>query len=155
MATQVDKGKLEPADCFLLIEKWDMMLVRRYMTDRMGYEDGPQLDAMEVEYKRFMALCAACATVKDPMIMTSAVDPMWHAHILFTKDYEHMCALMGSRYLHHDPAFPEELPNLGDGYENTMHLYRVNFGEPNKHFWPAFAQICGGSGCSCSGTGND
>lgn len=138
-----------------ILVDWDMVDVKRYMAERMGYDDRKHLDAMEIEYKRFIALCFVGATLKDPMIMTNVIDPMWHTHILFTCDYTKMCQSFGKEHLHHEPAFPDELALLEDGYNRTKLLYSNSFGTPSTIFWPEFAQICGGSGCSCSGTGND
>lgn len=145
---------LTPLTALAKIGTINLDQVKRYMHERMGY-DNETLDAMEPEYKRFLALCFASATPKKPAVMSNVVDPMWHTHILYTRDYTGMCRLFGHEHLHHEPALPHELAVLEGDYNRTLDLYTKNFGSPNPRFWPAFAQICTGSSCACSGPGNE
>lgn len=136
-----------------VLDRWNFGSVRQRLLEKGEYTI-EQIDQAQEEYKRFVALCAEYASSERPIIMSAPIDPFWHNHILFTRDYRAMGEAIGTGYLNHEPASPNELAKLEPDYNRTLELYRLNFGEPNKQFWPEFAQICGGSGCSCSGGGN-
>lgn len=142
------------AEAFEIVNKRNLSMVRSFLTDREGFSEKEVAD-MELEYKRFIALCAVHASPKNPIPISNVVDPFWHTHILFTHDYVGMAKDFGFELFHHNPASGDELLALEPAYNNTLKLYGENFGQPDPRFWPAFAQICGGSGCSCSGTGNE
>lgn len=137
-----------------ILKDWDLSHVRKRLVEKGVYTPEEAL-AIETEYKRFVALCCGHATPAQPIVMCAKVDPFWHTHILFTRDYSAMGDAIGTGYLHHEPASPEDLAALEPGYNRTVELYQQNFGKPDTEVWPAFAQICGGSGCSCSGSGNN
>ena len=136
-----------------IVESRDFSVVRDFMVSRQDY--GPeQVEEMEKEYKRYIAICAVNATKKEPLPISASVDPFWHAHILHTEDYIDMSNQLGSVYFHHTPAAGDELVELEPAYNKMLNIYEKNFGKPSEKFWPQFDQICGLSGCSCSGTGN-
>jgi hypothetical protein len=137
-----------------LLAGMNLGFIREFLVNREGYSM-EQAEKMEDEYKRFMAICAVHATRENPLPISGAVDPFWHAHILHTYSYAEMSGLLGSKYFHHVPASGDDLIALEPGYNKTLEIYNENFGIPSKEFWPEFGQICGGSGCSCSGTGNE
>jgi hypothetical protein len=136
-----------------VLDSWDFSPIRQRLTG-LGTYVADKVGLVEVEYKRFIAICVAYATPKNPTVISAQVDEYWHAHVLFTRNYREMSKAMGFEYLDHEPASDADSAKLELGYLRTMELYRRHFGEPNKEFWPEYAQICGGSGCSCSGTGN-
>lgn len=123
------------------IMSWDMSRVRDYLVRRHHFAPA-HVEAMEVEYKRYVELRA---TYPDKVMPTSSeVDPMWHAHILFTKDYAAMCESVGIAFVHHKPTESDvEERALNKEYEqNTLALYSKHFGEPSRQFWPVNAAIC-------------
>ena len=122
---------------------WDMGEVRNYLTEREGL-DAPFLGRMEIEYKRFLGLVLATG-LKKSVPISAQIDPMWHVHIIFTKNYTGMCHKAADGiYVHHLPAVTEEeRGRLCDAYNHaTLPLYRAAFGEPDPVFWPPDAQIC-------------
>ena len=123
------------------IANWDMSHVRNYLM-RRHHLTLSHVEAMEVEYKRYMKLRV---TYPDKILPTSSeVDPMWHAHILFTKDYAAMCESVGIDFIHHKPTDSDaEERSLDKEYElSTLVLYNKHFGEPPRQFWPVNAAIC-------------
>lgn len=123
------------------ITNWDMSHVRNYLIRRYGLSLS-HVEAMEVEYKRYMELRAS---YPDKILPTSSeVDPMWHAHILFTKDYAAMCESVGIAFVHHKPTESDaEARALDEEYEQiTLSLYNKHFGTPSDRFWPTKAAIC-------------
>jgi len=116
------------------------------LTDiRMKLADGDEgpgygvddLDAMEAEYRRFLALHLA---FPDAVIVPcKIVDEIWHQHILDTAAYRNDCAAIFGRFLDHYPYFgmrnEAEAEELDDAYGATLALYRGAFGEPPAETW--------------------
>ena len=133
--------------------------VKSFLVNREGYTL-EEANHIQEEYIRYISLCAEYATVAKPIVISDKVDPFWHTHILFTRDYRDMCGRIfgdDKAYLNHEPTkTADDLIPLVDSYNNeTLPLYEKHFGKPSDKFWPKNAMICGGSGCSCSGTGNE
>jgi hypothetical protein len=64
-------------------------------------------------YKIFLQL--SYEYPKVVLAVPSAVDKIWHLHILNTKRYFDDCKVLFGRYLHHDP-----LPNVGDNLKRQI-----------------------------------
>jgi len=144
------KGERKAARNFVknsvaIILNWNLEKVKMKMLSK-GF-DHEQLEKMEIEYKRFLTLVVKYS---NRLPISSVVDEMWHTHILFTRDYENMCKELGC-FIHHEPVTTEERKQaLLPEYEETLSLYRENWGEPNIDFWPP--QDCV---CDPEGEGND
>jgi len=65
------------------------------------------------EYRKWLVLCAITPEMRLGMCSTD-VDEIWHAHILFTRDYMRCCNAMAGRYLHHQPTSDEEKATGGN-----------------------------------------
>lgn len=112
----------------------DLRMVRLKLADP---EEGKgwtqeQLDAVEREYRRFLALHL---THPDAAIVPCGdVDAMWHFHILDTEAYGADCEKAFGRFLHHFPYFgmrgEEDEKALVDAYDWTLSTYQEVFGEP-------------------------
>jgi hypothetical protein len=96
---------------------------------------------MEEEYRRWLSL--ALTTKGDERIPISReVDPFWHEHILFTKEYVEFGNKLIGKYIHHTPADARDIRELKGPYKRTLELYKKNFGIPDPKFWPIGSQIC-------------
>src|ERR1700719_1228582 len=62
-----------------------------------------QLDLMEQEYRRFLALHLAHPEAE--IVPSKIVDQIWHQHILDTYAYHEDCERIFGFYLHHFPYF--------------------------------------------------
>ena len=135
-----------------VLTKWDLSRTRQIMLRDRKYTK-QQLDALEREYKRYIALCVRFREV--PMPMSSVVDPMWHAHLIDTADYHAMCKALGVSYIHHYPALKEaeRVACRGAYVEQTLAYYERYFGKPNRKYWPQ-AGDCGAGGCDGGGGGS-
>ncbi len=125
----------------------DFSRVRKFMTLRLGFNE-EQVEAMEVEYKRF--LCLSIAFPEKAFPISNAVDEMWHAHILFTYEYHQASEIVGCDYLHHIPTLSEEERSALEPqyFDDTLGCYRQLFGDPPAVWWPSeAAQICWSCGC--------
>lgn len=87
------------------LNAWDMSLVKAHSV-RKGIFKADEIDAIEREYKQFMAM--SCVADSGAITVTPRVDDFWHAHILFTQDYAAMCKTVVGQFLHHRPGILDE-----------------------------------------------
>lgn len=96
-----------------------------------------ELDAMESEYRRFLAL--RLAHPGEEIVPCKLVDEMWHRHILDTQAYAEDCERLFGEFMHHFPYFgmrgPDDEQALHDAYGLTLERYRDAFGEPPEDTW--------------------
>lgn len=125
-----------------ILEEWDMSVVKTYLVQKGVYEQD-EIDEVEREYKRFLALVLAYRGA-GRIPMCQKVDDMWHGHILFTEDYHAMCERLGHGYIHHRPCILDGGAEAlkGDYEANTRPRYELHFGKIPKHIWEANMQIC-------------
>lgn len=107
-----------------------------------------KVDAVEVEYRRFLALTAK---YPDQVIAPDTdVDKFWHGHILDTMKYAEDCEHVFGYFLHHFPYFgmrdEEDAANLASAAENTRKLYEKEFaagaGKDASAYCAATAAYC-------------
>ncbi len=93
-----------------------------------------KVDAVEIEYKRFLILNLQNAVTKEvpSIVPTKDVDAFWHAHILDTKKYMVDCDHCFGYYLHHFPYLgmrgEADAELLKSSFQQTLQLYRRQFG---------------------------
>ena len=117
------------------------------------------------EYRKFLALAAV---ERKPLGMLSTwVDEVWHAHLLFTRQYARDCAAVIGHFLHHTPALPEA-PVASEDERRFRRAYRERFGALHSLWSSTVAtgtcgsggdgsggSYCGSDGgCTSSGGGN-
>lgn len=112
----------------------DLTKPKQFLVVRLKFDAG-EVDEMEVEYKKYLCLIATFPKVGFPI--SEAVDELWHAHILFTGEYDTLTEVMGHK-VHHVPVLSEEgRAKLEPHYfGGTLVCYKQLFGEPNKKWWP-------------------
>ena len=120
------------------LDERDFSRVRSRLKRDHNYNDD-YIARMEEEYKKFIALCASSRTTG--LGIARELDEFWHAHLMFTKDYESMCDQVKGSFIHHNPADEEESDGSRKqkvlvGYTKTYELYVNSFGDPPKEFWP-------------------
>lgn len=90
----------------------------------------------------------------DPLnahAVSKTVDPFWHAHILFTKDYINFCDDVFGQYIQHDPLDQDDsarVAHIANLYDYTLSLYGKIFKQVNPEWWPpqtmaAYRTECG------------
>ncbi len=110
-----------------------------------------QLDLMEQEYRRFLAVHLAFPEMD--VVPCKLVDEMWHRHILDTAAYREDCQRLFGRFLDHFPYFgmrgPEDAEALEGAYVETLARYREAFGEPPVGTWinPDASSKCKRTAC--------
>jgi hypothetical protein len=120
-------------------ELLDLSDVRAKLTDpEEGKDYGPaQLDLMESEYRKFLALHLAYP--EADVVPCGIVDEMWHQHILDTMAYAADCEAIFGRFLHHFPYFgmrgEDDARALESAYSDTLERYQDCFGAPPADTW--------------------
>jgi hypothetical protein len=106
----------------------------RLVQENLGWTRVYALRVME-EYKRFIFL--GCRSV-GPVTPSDEVDQVWHLHMLYTRQYEEFCNLIGRKF-HHGPTKggKQEDDTYEEQYEYTKYLYYEMFGQyPPVDIWP-------------------
>lgn len=89
-----------------------------------------QCELAEVEYKRFLHLCAVHGKGTVP---NKIMDQMWHYHILDTRAYHKDCEEVFGHYMHHFPYFgmrgEDDAKNLESEFRVSQSRYLKAFGE--------------------------
>lgn len=109
-------------------------LVRRVAMEQ-GWPVRRARAALE-EYRRFCFLAVVCPHAVTP---SEEVDAVWHAHLLYTRDYwKVFCPEVLGRELHHGPTLggAKEEARFYDQYAETLASYQHYFGPPPPEFWP-------------------
>lgn len=104
-------------------------LIEKFAKD-YGYDE-KDARALFEDVKRFLLLGSIVDASPAPSL---PIDQMWHAFILFTKDYAEFCAKTGD-FIHHRPlpSTSEHQPPI----EPTITLMTAVYGELSEVHWPA------------------
>lgn len=109
-------------------------------TQRLARENGWSIDyATRVvhEYKKFIYMAMISSISLTP---SDEVDQAWHLHMLYTESYwDELCAKVLGREIGHGPTKggSSERIKYNDQYNNTLDLYKVEFGnDAPKDIWP-------------------
>lgn len=96
-----------------------------------------QIDLMEQEYRKFLAL--QLLHPGADIVPCEIVDEMWHRHILDTAAYREDCDAIFGQFLDHFPYFgmrgEADAQALNDAYAETLERYEAAFGEPPAETW--------------------
>jgi hypothetical protein len=99
--------------------------------------DPAQLDLMESEYRKFLALRLLHPDTE--IVPCQLADEMWHQHILDTAAYREDCQTLFGEFLDHYPYFgmngPADAQALRDAYAETLELYQAAFGAAPESAW--------------------
>lgn len=101
-----------------------------------------ELGTWITEFKKFIAILVLNDGKNRRIEMVSElVDEVWHAFILFTKEYADFCNQVMGKYIHHEPNTSALVPIMGRndqeiGIQNFHEDYKKYFGqEPSDHHW--------------------
>jgi hypothetical protein len=85
----------------------------------------------------------------DPLnehAVSKYVDPFWHTHILFTKEYCRFCKEIFGGYIHHQPLDPtneKEIIRVKRLYDATLNVYDKIFSSYDSSWWPRISPSTG------------
>lgn len=139
---------------FARLLKWDIPTIKQYAVQK-GLYTAEEIDAVEIEYKKYLALCIGYPQAALPTPLR--LDDLWHQHILFTKDYHAMCQKVCGTYLHHQPFVGDAKADPRARSEMRA-IYQREFGEPPANAWGnCFVNPCSVGTCegACEPGGGD
>jgi hypothetical protein len=127
-------------------------ILSRYMSDY----DADEMAASEIfiEFKRFLAVSAACSSAGASTGMAGPVDDMWHTALLFTRDYRELCRSLGG-FIDHEPDVSEhDSKESQEGYILFSELYELAFKQNMpSHIWPKIGAGTGANATCGAGQG--
>ncbi len=106
-------------------------IVNRLIKEK-GWLKEEALEIIEL-YKRFLFLEKKYGD-RFQLAPTIEIDQVWHAHILYTKEYHHQCLQLFGKYIHHQPEETMSPSTLDSKdfdrmFNDTQQLYFKEFGE--------------------------
>jgi len=112
------------------INSLDLTHIKKRVQKEKGWS--PRMAEVAAKfYRNFLILCKKHEDVA--FSPTQQIDEIWHAHILYTKEYHEMSEKVFGKYLHHQP-FHEEDSKENSQEENHIQLlqrfHQEEFGEP-------------------------
>lgn len=140
----------------IMLPNWDLKYISDKLISKYQWSDERANLAIE-EYKKYIFL-AKNREDGDYNCPPGDVDEVWHAHILYTKNYSRDTREYFGYYLHHTPATGEDIkPYDFESYGNVYNRYfggndyMKMFSEHEK----CYNQQCGRcqANCQCNGSG--
>jgi hypothetical protein len=114
------RAYIESLDFNYIIE---FMCSQRYPLPRWSLPDAGHCCQL---YKNFLILLKKHEA--EFLVPTREIDEFWHNHILYTRNYYLDSMVIFGRYLHHDPASPDDNPELlAKNYLKTKQYYFEEF----------------------------
>ena len=107
----------------------DLSRVRARVAKEQPAWSTARLEEACVEYRRWLYLCTVRQKGESLAMICPDADQVWHAHILFTRQYRDDCMACAGRFLHHEPTSADE--TAADGVakaHNTRTAYIREFG---------------------------
>ena len=125
------------------LKAYDMSVIKKYSVQEGIYAQ-EEIDIMEAEYKKYIALCIAHPDCKFPI--SEKVDQLWHTHLLFTQSYARMCSEHAGYFIHHRPKILDNEAGLKTAFADTLGYYAKSFGTPNPAYWDK--AVCISANCA-------
>ncbi|HSR47324.1 MAG TPA: hypothetical protein VLL77_04990 [Anaerolineales bacterium] len=123
----------EQVEMLLALEQYDLWFVE----ERLARKDRLPVDRIPgaiLEFKRYMALVGLGH--RGLAMVSPEVDDVWHALILFTRQYADFCQQAFGTFIHHVPR-TSRTPLPEDGRANFLAAYEAVFGDPPTAWYPA------------------
>jgi hypothetical protein len=156
VCAEIASLKAKALDLFAQTEKIDLTRVAQRVAKEQPSWSAEKLAEAVVEYRRWLVLCAVTADTAFKLGMCSTdVDEIWHAHILFTRNYMTVCEDIAGKYIHHAPTSEEEKAR-GDGIipsKRTLLLLKAIFGNVSP-LWNRLPKELHEQGNCCSDCGH-
>jgi hypothetical protein len=107
-----------------LIANLDLKPYVKKAKELFGLEER-DVEATVREYRHFLYLVYWNFRLAGdkPIVPTKRADKLWHAHILYTRDYQQMCTEVFERFLHHAPGLEEGTKPFVEATKHTKRLH--------------------------------
>lgn len=116
-----------------ILEALNLTPYAKKAIELFGLDKEEVADAMR-QYRHFLYLMYWNKRLEDnqQVVPTKIVDKLWHAHILFTRDYVAMCQKVYGEYLHHNPGLDEGTDAHTDAMKYTRGLHHFVYREKQR-----------------------
>ncbi len=115
----------EQVDMMGSLEAYDLWFVEERLT-RKGLVPADKVEDAVFEFKRYMALVGL--GYRGLGMLSPEIDEVWHAFILFTREYAEFCQAAFGSFVHHVPRTSRS-PLAESGAEKFLSAYGEVFGE--------------------------
>lgn len=99
--------------------------------------DGADREAVIFALKQYYAI--AMLDPANGHAVSDVVDPLWHAHMLFSEEYEQFCRAVIGEYMHHTPFLKDDgvmRTKVRRLYDYTLLRLRECFSHVDERMWP-------------------
>jgi uncharacterized low-complexity protein len=134
----------EQVEMLSAIERTDLWFVGERL-ERKGLLPADEIPHALLEFKRFMALVGLGHRGLE--MASPKVDEVWHAFILFTREYAAFCQDVFGEFIHHVPRTSRTQAGT-HGEDEFAQAYQRAFGEVSAIWGGVYAQDCGEGDCS-------
>lgn len=120
-----------------MIDNFDYSKVRTKVDKDLGGVPKSYLDTGIENLKKYYVV--ALLDPKNKHAVSRPVDPFWHSHVLFTKDYQKFCKDIFGGYVHHEPLDENDSQKIGKVeklYDYTLDIYDDMFNDLQNEWWP-------------------
>jgi len=141
----------EQREMLAALELADLWFVAERL-ERKGLLAADEIPESIREFKRYLALVGLGH--RGLAMASPKIDEVWHAFILFTREYADFCQAVFGEFIHHVPR-TSRTPASAQGPDGFLDAYRRVFGEPPR-LWVRAAGRPGGADCGegeCTGEG--
>lgn len=95
-------------------------------------------DAMIFALKQYYAI--AMLDPANGHAVSDVLDPLWHAHMLFSEEYEQFCIEVVGEFMHHTPLLKDDdamRTKVRALYDYTLDRMHECFSYVDERMWPA------------------
>lgn len=125
-----------------LIDNFDYSNVAKKVQEEFGIALTSSYIAAGIEnLKRYYVVALLDPTNRHAV--SEFVDPFWHVHVLFTKEYMEFCNNVYNQYIHHTPLDREDagmVTHVRQLYDYTVDIYNHIFHEVDSNWWPSLSK---------------
>jgi hypothetical protein len=115
------------------IEQYDLWFVVERLTNN-GNVAPHRIAQAVLEFKRYIALVTL--GYDDLGMHSQEIDEVWHAFILFTREYIEFCQRVNGHIIHHNPKTSRNGESQSPSASTFREAYTANFG-PLPEMWRA------------------
>lgn len=97
-------------------------------------------EAMIFALKQYYAI--AMLDPANGHAISDLLDPLWHAHMLFSQEYEQFCITVIGEYMHHTPLLKNDIAmraKVRSLYDYTLQRLHECFNGVDEAMWPVLS----------------
>lgn len=103
----------------------------------------PEADRQAMIYGLKQYYAIAMLDPANGHAISDVLDPLWHAHMLFSEEYAAFCEAVVGQYMHHKPLLKDDVSarwQVRKLYDNTRVRLMECFSHVDERVWPALSE---------------